>query len=134
MSEPCGAVTVDTSEGAEALNQLKEHAESVRLDVVGAIRKTYTSLVLLGDIMGIAIPQWFNSMVTSVFMAQQSAVAMGRALAAASVVSGGLYLAQAGVLFLSASMLFAQGMYLQNTRNEVISKLNSTSQLLNVWA
>ena len=133
MSDPCKA-TVDTTEGEEALNQLKDHSEAVRLDVVGTIRKTYTSLILLGDIMGIAIPQWFNAMITSVFMAQQSAAAMGRALEAASVASGGLYLAQAGVLFLSASMLFAQGMYLQNTRNEIVSKLNSTSQLLNVWA
>ena len=128
MSDPCKA-TVDTSEGDEALRQLKQHADITAGSVMSTIRKSYSSMMLLADIMGVAIPEWFNLMSSAAIMAGQMFVE----LAAADTVSG-IFAWRAGATFAMAAMMFARGMTLQAEQTVVESKLNSTIQLLNMWS
>jgi len=128
MTDPC-KVTVDTSEGDKALAQLKQHADITAKSVMRTVRKSYSSMVLLADIMGMAIPEWFSMMSTAALMAGE----MFTELAAAETVSG-ILTWKAGITFAMASIMFTRGMMMAKEKTIVEQKLNSTIQLLNMWS
>lgn len=126
MSKECGTkVTVDPTEGHEALDQLEKHAEITAKSVMEGVSKSYQTVILLADIMGVAIPEWFNIMAASAIMAGE----MFAELAAAETVSGVLA-AKAWITFGIATTMFFRAMYIQQQKSEIESKLNSTLMLL----
>jgi hypothetical protein len=124
-------IDVDTTDAEAALDQLKEHTNLVSTTTLSLVRKSYTSLALLGDIMGIAIPQWFNLMFASAMMAAQTY----REMATAELVGSGGALAWKAFLSYSASVImFSQAMAILLMGTEADQKLNSILQLMNVWS
>lgn len=121
-------VEVDTIKAQQQLAQLKETADITATTVLQTTRKGYQSLVLLADIMGYAIPMWFNLMASAAIMAGEMFVE----LAAAEAASGWLVL-KAGVTFSIALMMFYRATIIQQQKIEVENKLNSVLMLGNIW-
>lgn len=122
-------VTVDTTEAKDELDQLKIHADITAQSVTTITKKSYTSLILLADIMGIAIPEFFNAMMVGAIMAGEMFVK----LAAAETVSGVLA-AKAFLTFSAATMMFFRAMIISQQKREVENKLTQTLMLLNTWS
>ena len=126
MSKKCKTdVEVDTTDADKALEQLQTHSEITAKSVMQTVSKSYQSLILVADIMGIAIPEWFNLMAAAVLMAGQTFIT----LAAAETMTGFLA-AKAVITFNIAALMFYRAMQLQIARRDVESKLNSTLMLL----
>ena len=122
-------VEVDTTKADEELKHLQEHAQLVSRETLHLVRKSYSTLALLGDIMGYAIPQWFNLM----FSAAMMAVETFRAMAAAETMT--IYGAGKAVLSFTASVLmFMQAMIILQAGTQADRKLNSIISLLNLWS
>lgn len=133
MSE-CGTkVTIDTTEGDEALEQLEQHSSMVSVSVQSAIRKTYSTLVILGDLAGLTIPQWFNMMVGAVFMLASTYRTIAAAQATAGLANPAFF-AQATISFIASTMLFAQGLALLRAKSEAEGEVTKIVSLLNVWS
>lgn len=123
-------IDVDTTEADEALDQLEAHSQLVSSETLMVVRQSYSSLVLLGDIMGIAIPQWFNLMVSAAMIAAQTY----REMASIELAASGGTLAWKAFLSYSASvLLFGMAMNILIRGTEADRKLNSIIQLLNTW-
>ena len=130
MSKEAGTeVTVDTSEGDRALRQLRVHSDITAKAVMESVNKSYQTLVLVADIMGAAIPEWFNLMASAALMAGN----MFASLAAAETISG-VFAAKAIVTFSIASIMFIRAAQIQMQRAEVERRLNSTLQLLQLYS
>ena len=126
MSKECETdVKVDTSEADKALEQLQQHSEITSKAVMQTVNKSYQSLILVADIMGIAIPEWFTLMSAAVIMAAQTFVT----LATAESLTGFLA-AKAVITFNIAALMFYRAMQILIARRDVESKLNSTLMLL----
>ena len=121
-------LTIDGSEAERELEQLEQHAKFTAQTVVATTRKGYQSLVLLGDIMGYAIPMWFNLMAQAALMAGETFAE----LAAAETMTGWLAVKSA-LTFSIALMMFYRAAQLQQQKTEVENKLNSILQLGNLW-
>ena len=122
-------VKVDTTEPEAALRQLEQHAEITARSVVETVNKGYQTMTFLGDIMGIALPEWFNLMASAALMAGE----MFATLAAAETMTG-LLAAKAVVTFSIATMMFYRAMVIQMQRTEVENKLHSTLMLLQLYS
>ena len=122
-------VTVDTSEADAELDQLRQHADMTAQAVMQGVQKGYTSLVLLADIMGIAIPEWFNLMAGAAMMTGQMFVEL-----AAAETTTGILAIKAGATFAMAAMMFTRAMLIAQERTEVESRLNSVIMLLDRWS
>jgi len=121
-------VNVDTTEAAQQLEQLQQHASLTAKTVVQTTRKGYRSLVLLADIMGETIPMWFTLMSEAALMGAE----MFAELATAEALSGWLAFKSA-VTFSIALMMFYRAFMISQRGREVENKLNSVLQLGNVW-
>jgi hypothetical protein len=122
-------IDVDTTDAENALNQLKDHSQLISRETQGLIRKSYTSLALLGDLMGVAIPQWFNLMFASAMMAAQTYRSMGDADVATGVLAWKAFLS-----YSASVIMFSQAMAILIMGTEADQKLNSVLQLMNVWS
>ena len=134
MSERKGTATVkyidvDTGKADKALEQLQQHSEITKKSVMEVVSKSYQSLMLVADVMGIAIPEWFNIMASAVIMAGNMFVA----LATAESISG-VMAAKAVVTFNIAALMFYRGMQINAARRETEGKLNSVLQLLHLYS
>ena len=118
-------IDVNTEEAEAALNQLEKHAEITGKSVMKTVNRSYQSMILLADIMGIAIPEWFNIMASAAIMAGE----MFSTLAAAETVSVTLAW-KAGITFSIATMMFFRAMQIQQQKSTVESSLHSTLMLL----
>ena len=129
MSE-CGTkVTVDTTEGDKALDQLEKHAEITVKSIMQGIDKTYQTMVLLGDVFGMVIPELFTILASGAIMAGE----MFAELAAAETISGVLAV-KAFVTFGLATIMFFRAMQIQQQAREVESSLHSSLMLLQLWS
>lgn len=128
MSKKC-EVDVDTTEADKALEQLQQHSEITARSVMATVNDSYQTLVLLADIMGVAIPEWFNLMAAATLMAGT----MFAELAAAETATGFLA-AKAVMTFSIATIMFYRAMQIRRQKTEVESKLNSTLMLLQTWS
>ena len=129
MSKECGTkVTVDTSEGEEALDQLKQHATMTADEVIRQTRKGYTTLTLLTGIMGQIIPAWFNMMISAVFSIAQTFIAIGKA-----ETLSGIFLFKATLSFAAGALLFVQAINLEITKQSFGMEMNNTIALLNMY-
>ena len=136
MSERKGTATVryidvDTTDADEALQQLQEHSQLISRETLSLVRQSYSTLALLGDLMNIAIPQWFNLMFSAAMMAVQTYREMATAELAASAGT----LAWKAFLSYSASVImFAQALSILMAGTEADRKLNTIIMLLNTWS
>ena len=123
-------IGVDTEKATAMLRQLELHAEITAKTVMETTRKGYASLILLADIMGIAVPEWFNLMATSALMAGEMLIT----LATAETITGNpVLVAKTVITFSIATLIFIRAMQIQQQQSEIESKLNSTLQLLVLW-
>lgn len=129
MSAESQPIEVSTTEAQQELDQLQQHAEITAQSVISVTRKGYQSLVLMADLFGIAIPEWFNLLAMGALMAGE----MFASLAAAETVTAVLAI-KATVTFSIATMMFYRAMQLRTTQSQVESKLNTIVQLVNTWS
>ena len=129
MSKECETkVKVDSSEAEEALKQLEDHTAMSANEIFMLTRKTYSTLALLGDILGYAIPQWINMMLSAAMMAVETYTA----LATAEFTTGNIV--KAVLSFSAATLLFGQALQIATMATQTDAKLNSVIQLLNMWS
>ena len=128
MTKKC-EVEVDTKKADEQLEQLRTHAKMVSKTVMRAVRKGYNSMLLMLDIFGQTIPMAVNLAAQAIFLTAEGI--QNLAFAETVTVVGALH---AGLLFVMASMLFYRALTLQSEASIIENKLNSSIQLVNMWA
>ena len=118
----------DTSEAMQDLQQLDTQAKITASEVMSITKRSYESLVLLGDLFGQTIPVYMNMLVESLFMASEALITL--ATAESVTVIG---LAKAGITFAMAAMLFYRAVELRGKTNQMTNKLNTVIQIARTW-
>ena len=101
----------------------------VSATVMDTTRRAWSSLVLLGDIMGFVIPAWFNMMISATLMFVNTL----RSVAVAESMTG-IGMLHAAFAFTASTLMFSQAMALVVARDQSVDKINSTIALLNIWS
>lgn len=118
----------DTAEAEKDLMALEQHAAYTATEVAGVVRKSYTTLVLMGEIMGVVVPAWMNMLVSASLMAGT----MFLELAKAETFSGVLAW-KAGMTLAAAALMFTQAMVIAKEGAAANRKVAATIQLLNMY-
>ena len=127
-------ITVDTSQADAALRQLDQHAKMSAATVIETARKGVSSLLIMGQLMNVAIPAWFNTMYGAVFMLAQTWRQVAIAEIVGGVVGNPYALVRAGMAFMASTMLFAQSFALLSAKQEASRQTALMVALLNTWA
>lgn len=128
-------VHVDTTDAQRELDQLQQHADLTLKTVVSTTRKAYSSMLLMADIMGVAIPEFFSLIGTAVLMSASVIQELAAVEGGIGAITGNpLLIARAAFTFSLSIMLINRAMLLEQQKTEVESKLNSTIALLNLWS
>ena len=122
-------IDIDTSEAEASLKQLEMHSAMTAKSVMKIVRKSYTSMILLADIMGVVIPEWFALMGTAAMMTAQALTDLAAAETVSVVMSW-----KATATFAMAAVMFQRAMTISMQQTEAESKLNSLVQLMELWS
>ena len=122
-------IFLDTSEFEASLEQLDRHAQITSQSVLKEVKRGYSSLMIMAEIFGIAIPQLYHTLYAATIM---MATTM-QTLATAESFTGVL-VAKAAITFTIAGMLFLQAMDIQYAQERAKSQLSNILILIDTWS
>lgn len=130
---PIENITVDTSEVEQRLQALQEHANITVGTVLDTTNKAFQTVALLGEIMGIAIPQWMVLMYSAIYLAAKEVYKLGVAFAAGTAISP-IMAVKSAIVFGIAAAMFYQAQRVRHAEKRIQSQLTASLQILNLWS